>query len=252
MEFSIAHVSDFHVGSPEFMPEKIVTCIDEVNDLSPDLVALTGDLTMSGFEREYKKAKEYVDEFKAKTIVIPGNHDVRETGYTYYEEYFGEANQFVDLGPVTVIGVDSTLPDNDEGWLGRERIQWLNENLGKVKEKEFRVVLVHHHLIPFWNRHGEKRVNRRWGCFIQSDCKQSKPCTLRSQACALHLEIGEPDGGNLGNRLHWIRESQSTASLFYNKREGKIHENLPKGSRWQRNSSEKSSIQGGLNATRKQ
>ncbi|WXG42238.1 MAG: metallophosphoesterase [Candidatus Freyarchaeum deiterrae] len=148
MEFSIAHVSDFHVGSPEFMPEKIVTCIDEVNDLSPDLVALTGDLTMSGFEREYKKAKEYVDEFKAKTIVIPGNHDVRETGYTYYEEYFGEANQFVDLGPVTVIGVDSTLPDNDEGWLGRERIQWLNENLGKVKEKEFRVVLVHHHLIP--------------------------------------------------------------------------------------------------------
>jgi 3',5'-cyclic AMP phosphodiesterase CpdA len=130
------------------MPEKIVTCIDEVNDLSPDLVTLTGDLTNSGYEKEYKKVKEYVDSFKARTIVIPGNHDTRETGYTYYEEYFGEANQFVDLGPVTVIGVDSTLPDNDEGWMGRERVHWLNENLEKVREKEFRVVLVHHHLIP--------------------------------------------------------------------------------------------------------
>ena len=148
MEFLIAHVSDLHVNAPEFMPEKIVTCIDEVNDLSPDLVAVTGDITNSGYEKEYKKAKEYIDEFQARTIVIPGNHDTRETGYTYYEEYFGEANQFVDLGPVTVIGVDSTLPDNDEGWMGRERVTWLNENLEKVREKEFRVVLVHHHLIP--------------------------------------------------------------------------------------------------------
>nr|MDO8081272.1 metallophosphoesterase [Candidatus Freyarchaeota archaeon] len=148
MEFLIAHVSDLHIGSAEFIPDKLETCIDEVNSLSPDLVALTGDLTSSGFEKEYKKAKEYVDTFKAKTIVIPGNHDTRSTGYTYYEEYFGEGNQFADLGNVTVVSVDSTLPDNDEGYLGRERVLWLGENLRKVEEKDFRVVLVHHHLIP--------------------------------------------------------------------------------------------------------
>lgn len=148
MEFLIAHVSDLHIGSAEFMPDKLETCIDEVNSLSPDLVALTGDLTNSGFEKEYKRAKEYMDRFKAKTIVIPGNHDTRSTGYTYYEEYFGEGNQLTDMGNVTVISVDSTLPDNDEGYLGRERAQWLAENLRRVEENDFRLVLVHHHLIP--------------------------------------------------------------------------------------------------------
>ncbi len=148
MDFLIAHVSDLHVGSAEFMPEKLESCIDEVNDLSPDLVALTGDLTSSGFEREYKQAKAYVDKFKAKTIVIPGNHDTRSTGYIYFEEYFGEGNQVVDLGNVTVVGVDSTLPDNDEGYLGRSRYLWLNKSLSRVEEKDYQIVLVHHHLIP--------------------------------------------------------------------------------------------------------
>lgn len=148
LDFLIAHVSDLHVGSAEFMPEKLETCIDEVNNLSPDLVALTGDLTMSGFEKEYKRAKDYVDKFKAKTIVIPGNHDTRSTGYIYYEEYFGEGNQVADLGNVTVVGVDSTLPDRDDGYLGRSKHRWLHENLSKVDEKDFKIVLVHHHLIP--------------------------------------------------------------------------------------------------------
>jgi Icc protein len=148
LDFLIAHVSDLHVGSGEFMPEKLETCIDEVNSLSPDLVALTGDLTNSGFEREYKQAKNYIEKFKAKTVVIPGNHDTRSTGYIYFEEYFGEANQVLDFGNVTVVGVDSTLPDNDEGYLGRDRYLWLNKNLGRVEKRDFRIVLVHHHLIP--------------------------------------------------------------------------------------------------------
>lgn len=148
MDFLIAHVSDLHVGSAEFMPEKLESCIDEVNSLSPDLVALTGDLTNSGFEKEYKLVKDYVDKFKAKTIVIPGNHDTRSTGYIYYEEYFGEGNQVVDLGNVTVVAVDSTLPDRDDGYLGRSRQRWLNDNLKKVEGQDFKIVLVHHHLIP--------------------------------------------------------------------------------------------------------
>ncbi|MHA1262214.1 MAG: metallophosphoesterase family protein [Candidatus Freyarchaeota archaeon] len=148
MEFLIAHVSDLHVGSAEFIPEKLDTCIDEINNLSPDLIALTGDLTMNGFEREYKEAKRYIDRFKAKTIVIPGNHDTKSTGYIYFEEYFGEGNQVVDLGGVTVVGVDSTLPDRDEGYLGRSRQRWLDEHLSSVEENDFKVVLVHHHLIP--------------------------------------------------------------------------------------------------------
>ena len=48
--FAIAHISDLHCGGPYFVPNLMERAISEVNDLSPDLVVCTGDLTTFGFK----------------------------------------------------------------------------------------------------------------------------------------------------------------------------------------------------------
>ncbi|HQJ98456.1 MAG TPA: hypothetical protein PLB30_07945, partial [Thermoleophilia bacterium] len=48
-ELIIAHVSDLHAGSPYFVPSLMDRTVVELNELRPDLVLCTGDLTEMGF-----------------------------------------------------------------------------------------------------------------------------------------------------------------------------------------------------------
>ena len=45
---TIAHISDPHVGSPYFVPNLMNRVISELNELAPDVVVCTGDLTNEG------------------------------------------------------------------------------------------------------------------------------------------------------------------------------------------------------------
>ena len=105
--FTIAHISDLHCGGPYFVPNLLERAISEVNDLSPDLVVCSGDLTTFGFKPEYAQAKEYLDRLRCESlVVIPGNHDARNVGYVHFEELFGDRSSVLRLGGVTVVAVD--------------------------------------------------------------------------------------------------------------------------------------------------
>ena len=43
----IVQISDLHVGS-QFLQEKFDILVDEVNELNPDVIVITGDLTNQG------------------------------------------------------------------------------------------------------------------------------------------------------------------------------------------------------------
>ena len=49
----IVQISDIHVGEVHFVPSLLTRAIDEINELDPDIVIITGDLTSNGFRREY-------------------------------------------------------------------------------------------------------------------------------------------------------------------------------------------------------
>src|SRR5919205_700288 len=59
--FVIAHLSDLHCGGPYFLPDLLERAITEVNDLKPDIVVCSGDLTTFGFKEEYAQARSYLD-----------------------------------------------------------------------------------------------------------------------------------------------------------------------------------------------
>jgi len=150
---TIAHISDLHcsktrAGKTGFKPEKLTSCITEINKLKPDVVVVAGDLTMFGFKAEYKLAKKYLSKIKSPTLIIPGNHDSRYCGYDYFDEYFGHGNTSMKLPGMNMIGVDTTVPDLDEGTIGRGKLRWLIEELNKMPKENLKVVAMHHHLVP--------------------------------------------------------------------------------------------------------
>src|SRR6185312_14528357 len=145
--FTIIQISDLHCGTQFFLPNLLERAITEVNDLEPDIVVVSGDLTTFGFKEEYALAKDYIDRINCDCVVIiPGNHDSRNVGYVHFEELFGDRNSVSRVGGVTVVAVDSTEPDLDHGQIGRGRYPCIGENL--ASPADLRIFVCHRRLRP--------------------------------------------------------------------------------------------------------
>ncbi|MBN1347716.1 MAG: SUMF1/EgtB/PvdO family nonheme iron enzyme [Phycisphaerae bacterium] len=89
----VLHLSDFHFGSKTAWDSSpvlrgLVEVVGGLGDegLTPDIVAITGDVAHSGRPEEYKLAGEWIDKGlmpalpkgfrKNRLLIVPGNHDV--------------------------------------------------------------------------------------------------------------------------------------------------------------------------------
>ncbi len=145
--FRIAHISDLHCGGPHFVPNLLERAIGEINELRPNLVVCSGDLTTAGYKPEWLQAKAYLDRIECSAmVVVPGNHDARNVGYVHFEELVGERYWVRDVAGVRVVGADSSEPDLNEGQIGRERYEWIRESL--AAPADLKVFALHHHLLP--------------------------------------------------------------------------------------------------------
>ena len=156
--FRIAHLSDLHCGGPYFEAALLERAISEINELRPDMVICTGDLTTFGFKHEYHVARQYLDRLDCDAfVVVPGNHDARNVGYVHFEQLFGNRASVLRKSGVTVVAVDSTEPDLDHGQIGRGRYPWIEEQFG-AEPSTFRIFVLHHHLLPVPGTGRERNV----------------------------------------------------------------------------------------------
>ncbi len=131
--------------------------IAEINDLHPELVICSGDLTTFGFKAEYLHAREYLDKLDCeRLVVIPGNHDSRNVGYLHFEELFGERHTALHVDGVSVVAVDSSEPDLDHGEIGRGRYRWIEQQF--ADDARLRVFVLHHHLVPIPGTGRERNI----------------------------------------------------------------------------------------------
>ena len=156
--FRIVQLSDLHCGGQYFVPGLLERAISEINDLKPDIVVCSGDLTTFGFKHEYEEARRYLDKVECEAmVVIPGNHDSRNVGYVHFEDLFGDRNSVLRVGPATVVAVDSTEPDLDHGQIGRGRYPWIEEKFAEG-DAELRIFVLHHHLLPIPGTGRERNI----------------------------------------------------------------------------------------------
>lgn len=160
----LAQLSDIHCGSPYFDSDLATSAVAEIVALEPDLVLVGGDLTAEGYANEFRAAQSFLEplsEAGLPVVVIPGNHDAKNVGYLHFRDTFGRGDVegkadrvlrvTTDLGrgspnSVALVALDSTKPDLAEGEIGRERYEWIREQL--AVDADLKVVALHHHLVP--------------------------------------------------------------------------------------------------------
>ena len=78
MATRLLHISDLHAGTTEEPP--VEGALGQlVERLSPELVAVTGDLAHRGRRVELERAAAFLRGLGPPLLVIPGNHDIPYT-----------------------------------------------------------------------------------------------------------------------------------------------------------------------------
>jgi Icc protein len=164
----IAHISDIHAGEASFQHEIMAAIIDKVNSIQPDILVVAGDLTAAGYEDEYIEAAGIISQFEVPKLIIPGNHDARNVGWVHFENYFGRRysryraefegvrGERLQATGFTVVGVDSSEPDVNEGRVGRDRYDWIVSQFDDPDD--IKIFAVHHHLVPIPGTGRERNI----------------------------------------------------------------------------------------------
>lgn len=142
----MVQISDIHCG-PLFRKDALRAAIGEINELAPDVVLVTGDLTEDGLISEFKTAAKELGKIKAEKIIyVSGNHDYRSTGYLLFRAFFPflQVSEFEDA-VITVLS--SARPDRDDGEVGHRQNLWLERTLAHYGDR-VKIVALHHHIIP--------------------------------------------------------------------------------------------------------
>ncbi len=164
----IAQISDIHCGELSFQEDVMRSIVERINRMEPDVVVVVGDLTAGGYEWEFEQAAGWLEQIEAPRVVIPGNHDSRNVGYIHFRRLFGErfsrfrkafdserAERIRATG-FTVVAVDSSDPDLNEGHVGRERYPWIREQFDEPND--VKVFAIHHHLVSIPGTGRERNI----------------------------------------------------------------------------------------------
>jgi 3',5'-cyclic-AMP phosphodiesterase len=149
--FLVAQISDPHVGA-DWKGEDPLPGLRAVADVvaglpnRPDAVLVSGDLSEHGSPAEYAAVREALEPIGAPVHVIAGNHDDRATLRAAFElpgDDAGPVQWAADLGPLRLVGLDTTIPGADGGVLDAHCLRWLDAELARAPDQP--TLLAMHH-----------------------------------------------------------------------------------------------------------
>lgn len=160
------HVSDPHFGTER--PACVAAVHALIAECRPDAVVLSGDITQRARRSQFDAARAFVDTWQPlPVLVLPGNHDiplfnlVARLFYPYanYRAAFGaELEPVVDVGPLLLIGVNTTRPSRHKnGVVDPRQIARVAARLRQARPDQLRVVVTHQ---PAWVILPEDEENR--------------------------------------------------------------------------------------------
>jgi len=162
----IVHITDLHLSSPLYVPEWGKAMVEYVNGSDLDLLIITGDLTMEGHLFEYELARDFIEGFDVRNmLMVPGNHDSRNDGHTLFEEMFGDRFPSFENDETVVLGLDSSGPDSNDGHIGRENYPLIHTRFNGSDKIKF--IVLHHHLIPIPGTGRERNIPQDAGDLLR-------------------------------------------------------------------------------------
>ncbi len=194
----LAHISDLHFSkitiNPRFLlskrfigignlilnrkksynTQKLKTIPSFFKEKKVNFVAITGDLTSTSMHVEFKKAKNFINQFnknEIKTLIVPGNHDVY-TKKSHKEKRFYDFFKTITLKTHGIeshsiddnwhyIGLDSCIPTSLFACSGL-----FSENIEKnlIKEldilpKDKNILIINH--FPILHKTSDRKILKR-------------------------------------------------------------------------------------------
>jgi 3',5'-cyclic AMP phosphodiesterase CpdA len=149
--FLLLQISDPHIGAnwdgadPDECLLRAVEAILALPD-RPDALLVSGDLTDNGAPEEYRRLGELLAPLDLEPQVLPGNHDLRgplRAAFGLPGAGAEPVSHAVDLGPLRLVCLDSTIPGAEGGSLDGGRTEWLDAVL--AEDPETPTVLALHH-----------------------------------------------------------------------------------------------------------
>lgn len=147
--FRFAFISDTHIGSPDGKAEEdLRRTVADINQMTGiAFVVITGDITEFGTDDEIKRAKQILDELKVPYYIIPGNHDSgwSESGGVTFIKVFGNDKFSFEYDGIRFLGCASgPYLRMSDGHVPRNAINWLDEELNKVRSQQPVIFLNHY------------------------------------------------------------------------------------------------------------
>ena len=149
---TLLHLSDLHFGRID--PAVVDPLLHAIDELKPNLVAISGDFTQRARRSQFAEARAFLDEIEAKTLVVPGNHDIPlydvaerfTTPLRRYREYISShlEPEYVDEEMI-VIGINTARSLAwGEGRINEQQVERVVNRLSQVPESLLRVIVTHH------------------------------------------------------------------------------------------------------------
>jgi 3',5'-cyclic AMP phosphodiesterase CpdA len=164
----ILQLSDLHTGSRDEL--RVEPALRElIEDVAPQLVIASGDLTHRGRPAEHERAAAFLRELGPPVFAVPGNHDIP---YAFPARFTRPWAAFRTSWETTepvwasaelhVVGLNSVRPwRHQSGGLRRPALERAADRLAQAGPEAFRVAVLHHQLIGAPWRTRKRPVARR-------------------------------------------------------------------------------------------
>jgi len=153
----IAQVSDSHIEAPGVIAHghydahaRFVRALQQITAVQPrpDFLIHTGDATHHGDLAVHRELRAQMEATGIPYAVIPGNHD--ETGplrEVFADKAWMPQGPFlhfvIELPPVRIICLDTTIPGKVEGTLCPDRLAWLEARLAEAPNAPTMIAMHH-------------------------------------------------------------------------------------------------------------
>jgi 3',5'-cyclic AMP phosphodiesterase CpdA len=150
---TIVHLSDIHFGRVD--PHLVPVLLEAIRGISPDLVAISGDLTQRARRSQFLRARAFLDALCRPALVVPGNHDVPlfNVAARFFDPLGGYRRYIArDLEPsyadeeMTVVGLNSAraFGFSGAGRLNEAQVARAASRLQSAGEAAIKIVVTHH------------------------------------------------------------------------------------------------------------
>ncbi|MDQ3687478.1 MAG: metallophosphoesterase [Acidobacteriota bacterium] len=149
---TVVHLSDVHFGRVDY--QLVEPLVKFVNELTPHVVVVSGDLTQRARAEQFREARAFLDRLPKPQVVVPGNHDVPLynlfarflTPLDNYRRYISD-----DLAPfymddeIAIVGINTARSLTFKGGrINEEQVALIRERMCALKEGMTKIVVTHH------------------------------------------------------------------------------------------------------------